>query len=135
MLDCLGIRAGEEYVIPKHLHLFRSALVGFGGRKSSGGDKDLILHAPPPIHFQETAHALDLSYIFVADEFSLKAFSIIRITLITFRCDWDELSSIDGIVSRPIRSKKTPLEPEDRGDQFDMDGMKESDIVVPNSGS
>ena len=60
MLDCLGLHAGEEYLIPKHLHLFRTALVGFGGRRSDEGDKDLILHAPPPKHFQETAEVLDL---------------------------------------------------------------------------
>ena len=62
MLDCLGLRAGEEYLIPKHLHLFRTALIGFGGRKSSEGERDLILHAPPPRHFLETAEALNLRY-------------------------------------------------------------------------
>ena len=60
MLDSLGLRAGEEYLIPKHLHLFRMALVGFGGRKCNEDEKDLILYAPPPKYFQRTADALQL---------------------------------------------------------------------------
>jgi hypothetical protein len=54
MLDRLGLYKGEEFLIPKHIHLFRTTLLKFGG------GQDLSLFAPPPLHFDSTAKAIGI---------------------------------------------------------------------------
>merc|ERR1712039_1156171 len=72
------------------------------------GGKDLILHAPPPRHFLETAEALN------------------------FRFDLDEFISADKILSRPTRDRKGARKSEKSDDgESEFDGANESDIVIP----
>ena len=142
MLDCLGLRAGEEYLIPKHLHLFRTALIGFGGRKSSEGERDLILHAPPPRHFLETAEALNLRYSQLPASGLYSFGTLQRFALKVFaphfycRFDLDEFISADKIQSRPTRDRKGAGKSEKSDDgESEFDGANESDIVIPGKGT
>eukprot|EP00096_Caligus_rogercresseyi_P013736 TRINITY_DN6341_c0_g1_i1.p1 TRINITY_DN6341_c0_g1~~TRINITY_DN6341_c0_g1_i1.p1 ORF type:complete len:330 (-),score=72.37 TRINITY_DN6341_c0_g1_i1:94-1083(-) len=56
MLKALGLRPGEEHILPKHLHKHRLVLTKFIQNK-----EDLVLRAPPPTYFMETAAALGVS--------------------------------------------------------------------------
>ncbi len=57
MLDRMGLRKGDEQILPKHIHLFRTTLNGFSKNKSEGS---LSLTAPPPTHFEQTAAAIGI---------------------------------------------------------------------------
>jgi len=57
LLDLLGMAKGEEWMMPKMLHLHRIFLPGWLGR-----DKDLTVFAPPPPHWVDTCKVLGLHF-------------------------------------------------------------------------
>ena len=55
MLSQLGLRSGEEHMLPLHLHLGRVHLPGY-----FGGSNHLTIHAPPRPFFKGTAEMLNI---------------------------------------------------------------------------
>ena len=69
LLEVLGLSKGEEWLLPKMLHLHRLVLPGW-----LGTGKDLTVFAPPPEHWVKTCKVvgINLDYKKVAEEDKVK---------------------------------------------------------------
>lgn len=55
ILAALGLRSGEETLVPTHIHLHSQTLIGYDA------GKDLIVGTPVPEHFEDSCRALGLA--------------------------------------------------------------------------
>jgi len=69
LLDALGLSKGEEWLVPKMLHLHRMFLPAW-----LGTGKDLTVYAPPPTHWTKTCTvlAINFNYKEVAEKDGIK---------------------------------------------------------------